>query len=43
MRIECTQGGGLGYFPGLNKAVTIDVDRLDLKCFSKISTEFKSL
>jgi hypothetical protein len=29
MRIECTQGGGLGYFPGLNKAVTIDVDRLD--------------
>ena len=29
MRIEFTQGGGLAYFPGLNQAVTIDVDRLD--------------
>ena len=29
MRIEFTQEGGLAYFPGLNQAVTIDVDRLD--------------
>ena len=29
MRIEFAQEGGLGYFPGLNKAVTIEVDRLD--------------
>jgi Emfourin len=29
MRIDFTQGGGLGYFPGLNKPVTIEVDRLE--------------
>jgi hypothetical protein len=29
MRIEFAQEGGLGYFPGLNKAVTIEADRLD--------------
>ena len=29
MRIDFTQGGGLAYFPGLNKPVTIEVDRLD--------------
>ena len=28
MRIDFTQGGGLGYFPGLSKPVTIEVDRL---------------
>jgi hypothetical protein len=29
MRIEFTQTGGIGYFPGLNKPVTVDVDHLD--------------
>jgi hypothetical protein len=29
MHIEFTQGGGLGYFPGLHKPVTIAVDRLE--------------
>jgi hypothetical protein len=29
MRIDFTQGGGLGYFPGLTKPVTIEVDRLE--------------
>ena len=29
MRIEFTQTGGIGYFPGLNKPVTIEVDQLD--------------
>ena len=29
MRIEFAQTGGIGYFPGLNKPVTVDVDRLD--------------
>ena len=29
MRIDFTQGGGLGYFPSLNKPVTIEVDRLE--------------
>lgn len=31
MRIEFSQVGGIGYFPGLNKPVTVDVDRLDKK------------
>ena len=30
MRIDVTQGGGLGYFPGLNKPVTIEVDRIEV-------------
>jgi len=29
MRIEFTQTGGIGYFPGLNKPVTVEVDDLD--------------
>jgi Emfourin len=29
MRIEFTQTGGIGYFPGLNKPVTVEVDHLD--------------
>jgi hypothetical protein len=29
MRIEFTQAGGIGYFPGLNKPVTVEVDQLD--------------
>jgi emfourin len=29
MRIDFTQGGGLGYFSGLNKPVTIAGDRLE--------------
>jgi hypothetical protein len=29
MRIAFAQEGGIGYFPGLAKPVTIDVDRLD--------------
>ena len=29
MRIEFTQEGGLAYCPGLHRAVTIDVDRLE--------------
>jgi hypothetical protein len=29
MRIEFTQTGGIAYFPGLNKPVTIEVDQLD--------------
>jgi hypothetical protein len=29
MRIEFTQAGGVGYFPGLQKPVTIDVDLLE--------------
>src|SRR4029453_3628172 len=31
MRIDFTQGGGLGYFPGLNKPVTIEVGRLEAR------------
>lgn len=29
MHIEFTETGGIGYFPGLNKPVAVDVDRLD--------------
>jgi hypothetical protein len=29
MRIEFAQEGGLGYFPSLNKPVTVEVDHLD--------------
>ena len=29
MRIEFSQEGGIGYFPGLNKPVTVEVERLD--------------
>lgn len=29
MRIEFSQEGGIGYFPGLNKPVMVEVDRLD--------------
>lgn len=29
MRIEFAQAGGIGYFPGLNKPVTVEVDQLD--------------
>jgi len=29
MRIEFSQSGGIGYFPGLNKPVTVEVDQLD--------------
>lgn len=29
MRMEFIQAGGIGYFPGLQKAVTIDVDHLE--------------
>jgi hypothetical protein len=29
MRIEFSQEGGIGYFPGLNRPVTVDVERLD--------------
>ena len=29
MRIEFSQTGGIGYFPGLNKPVTVEVDHLD--------------
>lgn len=29
MRIEFSQEGGIGYFPVLNKPVTVEVDRLD--------------
>jgi len=29
MRIEFAQEGGIGYFPGLNKPVTLEVDHLD--------------
>jgi hypothetical protein len=28
MRIEFTQAGGIGYFPGLNKPVMVEVDQL---------------
>ena len=29
MRIEFSQTGGIGYFPGLNKPVTVEVDHLE--------------
>jgi Emfourin len=29
VRIEFTQAGGIGYFPRLNKPVTVEVDHLD--------------
>lgn len=31
MRIEFSQAGGIAYFPGLNKPITVEVDQLDVK------------
>lgn len=31
MRIEFSQAGGIAYFPGLSKPITIEVDQLDVK------------
>ena len=31
MRIEFSQAGGIAYFPGLNKPITIEVDQLNAK------------
>ena len=31
MQIEFSQAGGVAYFPGLNKPITIKVDQLDVK------------
>lgn len=31
MRIEYSQAGGIAYFPGLNKPITVEVDQLDVK------------
>lgn len=39
MRIEFTQTGGIGFFPGLNKPVSIEVEQLD----SKDSEELRRL
>lgn len=39
MRIELAQTGGLAYFPGLNRPVVLEVDRLD----SPVAQELKGL
>lgn len=42
MRIEFEQKGGIAYFPGLSKPVTIDVDSLDAEEVEELKRLVKS-
>jgi hypothetical protein len=42
MRIEFSVSGGVGYFPGLNKPVIIDVDQLDTESAEELKRRIEA-